>query len=117
MWILTQNGKRILSTEGRTEINVAGPAVGKTDFVIMLNRRTDGKPFALGFYRTLDHAMAILEDILMVQENFYYCQGGADLISGGFQPGYMAIPPKIYKMPPDNEMEIKQEIQKREIAL
>ena len=50
MWILTQNGKRILSTEGLDEITVADPAEGKTDFAIMLRRRTDGKPFALGFY-------------------------------------------------------------------
>ena len=50
MWILTQNGKRILSTEGLDEIAVADPAEGKTDFAVMLRRRTDGKPFALGFY-------------------------------------------------------------------
>ena len=35
MWILTQNGKRILSTEGLDEIAVADPAEGKTDFAVI----------------------------------------------------------------------------------
>lgn len=48
MWILTQNGERILSTEAMDEIRVSDPAVGKTDYAVMLNRRIDGKPFCPG---------------------------------------------------------------------
>lgn len=51
MWILTQNGEKILSTEAMDEIRVSDPVAGKTDYAVMLNRRIDGKPFALGFYR------------------------------------------------------------------
>lgn len=110
MWVITQNRKRILSTEGMDEINVADPAEGRTDFAIMLHRRMDGKPFALGFYRKRDNAITVLSDILKAQGQFYSCQGGTDLISGGFQPGYVAIPPKIFEMPLDTEMVFKREI-------
>lgn len=110
MWILTQNGKRILSTDGMDEINVADPAEGRTDFAVMLHRRMDGKPFALGFYRKKDNAITVLSDILKAQAVYYSCKGGTDLASGGFQPGYVAIPPKTFEMPPDTEEAFKREI-------
>lgn len=110
MWILTQNGKRILSTDGMDEMNVADPAEGRMDFAVMLHRRTDGKPFALGFYRKKENAITVLNDILKTQSRFYSCQGGIDLMSGGFQPGYVAIPPKTFEMPPDTEGAFKREI-------
>lgn len=100
MWILTQNGKRILSTEGMDEINVANPAEGRTDFAVMLHRRMDGKSFALGFYHKRDNAITILNDILKVQGKFYSCQGE-------FQAGYVAVPPKIFEMPLDMACEIR----------
>ncbi len=101
MWILTQNGERILSTEALDEIRVAEPAPGKSDYAVMLRRRTDGKPFALGFYAKRERAAMVLKEILKAQSHFYSCQGGVNLVSGGFQPGYVAIPPKAYEMPPD----------------
>lgn len=110
MWILTQNGKRILSTDGMDEINVADPADGRTDFAVMLHRRMDRKPFALGFYRKKDNAKTVLSDIMKAQSKFYSCQGGNDLTTGGFQPGYVAIPPKTFEMPPDIEDVSKREI-------
>lgn len=110
MWILTQNGKRILTTDGMDEINVADPAEGRTDFAVMLHRRMDGKPFALGFYKKRENAMFVLTQIMKVQTHFFSCQGGADLISGGFQPGYVVIPPKTFDMPQDMEASFKHDI-------
>lgn len=110
MWILTQNGKRILSTEGLDEIAVGEPAEGKTDYAVMLRRRTDGKPFALGFYAKRERAAMVLKEILKAQSHFYSCQGGVDLVSGSFQPGYVAIPPKVYEMPPDADEAFVREV-------
>ena len=51
MWILTQNKERLLTTESMDEIRVAPPAPGRMDYVLLLNRKTDRKEHALGFYR------------------------------------------------------------------
>lgn len=92
MWILTQNEKRILSTEGMEEINVAKPADGKSDFAVMIRKRVDGKSFALGFYQKENRAIAIVKEIMDTQA--YYIRGGG-------QSENIIIPPKAYKMPAD----------------
>lgn len=102
MWILTQNEKRIISTEGMEEINVADPMEGKTDYAVMIRKRTDGKFSALGFYRDKARAISILKEIMEKQASFYSCKGGPDMVTGGFQPSYIAIPPKVFKMPSDS---------------
>ena len=51
MWILTQNKERLLTTESMDEIRIAAPGTGRTDYVLLLNRKTDRKELALGFYR------------------------------------------------------------------
>lgn len=101
MWILTQNGERILNTEGMDEIRVSDPAAGKTDYVVMINRRTDGKPFALGFYKRKERAAAVLLEIIREQGRYIKCEGGIDIASGRYQQAFTVIPPKTYIMPPD----------------
>lgn len=101
MWILTQNGERILSTEAMDEIRVSDPAVGKTDYAVMLNRRIDGKPFALGFYHRKESAVSVLREILQEQGKYITCEGGIDVMSGRYQQAFTVVPPKTYTMPPD----------------
>ena len=48
MWILTQNKERLLTTESMDEIRIAAPGTGRTDYVLLLNRKTDRKELALG---------------------------------------------------------------------
>lgn len=103
MWILTQNGERILSTEAMDEIRVSDPMVGKTDYAVMLKRRIDGKPFALGFYHRKERAVSILREILREQGKYISCEGGTDMVTGRHQQAFVTIPPKTYMMPPDQE--------------
>ena len=110
MWILTQNGKRILSTEGVDEINVSEPAEGKTDYAVMIRRKTDGRSFALGFYQKRDRAAEVLKQIFRTQAEYISCKGGPDLVTGGFQPGFVVIPPKAYQMPPDEDIAFAKEL-------
>lgn len=104
MWILTQNGKRILSTEGMDEINVSDPAVGKTDYAVMLRRKTDGKGFALGFYRKQERAADVLKQILSIQSDFIICGEKSDLVNGVIQQGHVVVAPKTYQMPEDTKI-------------
>lgn len=101
MWILTQNGKRILSTEGMDEINVSDPAEGKTDYAVMIRRKTDGRSFALGFYQRKERAAHVLKQIFKIQSDFILCDGKSDPATGVFQSGYVVVPPKTYQMPAD----------------
>lgn len=101
MWILTQNGERILSTEAMDEIKVSDPAVGKTDYAVMLNRRIDGKPFALGFYHQKERAVSVLREIFQEQAKYITCEGEMDMVSGRRQKTFVSVPPKTYAMPPD----------------
>ena len=107
MWILTQNGKRILSTEGLDEIAVADPAEGKTDFAVMLRRRTDGKPFALGFYAKKERAADVLKEIFEVQSEFYPLK---NVDEAGTNLTNIIVPPKVYEMPPDKDLAFAREI-------
>lgn len=91
MWILTQNEKRILNTEGMEEINVANPAEGKSDFAVMIRKRSDGKSFALGFYKKESYAITVLNEIMNTQSHYI----------SGTQPESIVIPPKTYRMPAD----------------
>lgn len=106
MWILTQNRERILSTEGMNEIRVSDPASDKTDYAIMLYRKIDGRPFALGFYRRKERAKDILEEIIREQGKFII-QGNASLASSPLlektyrQPAVI-VPPKTFVMPKDD---------------
>lgn len=102
MWILTQTKERILSTESLDEIRIADPSPGKTDFAIMMNRRTDGKGFALGFYRKKERAISILQEIIQTQGSWYKCDEGKDLATGHYQHSFGLIPPKTYIMPVDD---------------
>lgn len=97
MWILTQNGTRILSTEGMDEIYVSAPIEGKTDHAVMLFKKRDGKPFALGFYCDKKRAVRALEEIFAAQAYFAPYQEN------------IVIPPKVYRMPPDDEMAFTRE--------
>lgn len=111
MWIMTQNSNRILSTEGLDEIYVSAPAEGKTDYAVMLRKKTDGKPFALGFYQKRERAKEVLKEIYRIQEKHIYFKGGADANTGNFQPAFVAVPPKVFNMPQDDEiflMEIRE---------
>lgn len=101
MWILTQNGKRILSTEGLEEINVANPFPGsdKTDYAIMIKRKTDGKAFALGFYKYLETAVEIVENIFSEQAEFIV--DGTREPDGEKKINSIVIPPKTFRMPAD----------------
>lgn len=101
MWILTQNGERILSTESLDEIRVADPAPGRSDYAVMINRRTDGKGFALGFYRKKEKAITVLQEIIKTQGSWYKCEGGSSPITGYYQQAFALIPPKTYTMPTD----------------
>ena len=100
MWILTQNGKRILGTEGLDEIMVSDPAEGKSDYAIMLRRRMDGKPFALGFYSKRERAVEILKEIFNAQAEYFpqKCDGNP-----GGKSGNIFVPPKVYEMPVDSD--------------
>lgn len=102
MWILTQNRERILSTEALDEIRVAEPAPGKSDFAIMMNRKTDRRGFALGFYHRKENAIAILQDILKTQGSWYRCDGESGPMSGHNSQPFGFIPPKTYTMPADD---------------
>lgn len=108
MWILTQNGKRILSTEGLEEINVANPFPGngeKTDYAVMIKRKTDGKAFALGFYKYLETAVEIVENIFSTQAD--YITDGNIEPDGEKKINNIVIPPKTFRMPADtNEVGI-----------
>ena len=95
MWILTQNKERLLTTESMDEIRVAPPAPGRMDYVLLLNRKTDRKEHALGFYRRKERAKEVL------QSEYISCEGGTSLITGRHQPAFVAIPPKTYVMPLD----------------
>lgn len=101
MWILTQNGDRILSTEALEEIRVADPLPGKTDFVVMIKRRIDGREFALGFYRLRTRAVSILKDIIEEQAAWMKVDGVSDIKTGAGRPPYAIIPPKTFIMPAD----------------
>lgn len=101
MWILTQNGDRILTTEALDEIRVADPLPGKTDYVIMMKRRIDGKEFALGFYALRRKAVSILKEIIEEQANWMKTDGKSDVKTGIYQPPFAIIPPKTYMMPAD----------------
>lgn len=101
MWILTQNGDRILSTEALDEIRVAEPHPGKTDYVIMMKRRIDGKEFALGFYRWRGKAISILKEIIDEQASWMKVEGKPDIKTGIYNPPYAIIPPKTFVMPAD----------------
>lgn len=101
MWILTQNRERILNTEAMDEIRIADPAPGKTDYAVMLKRRTDGKEFALGFYHRKDKASSVLRAIIKEQGKYISCEGGQDIVSGRCQQAFVVIPPKTYTMPED----------------
>ena len=101
MWILTQNGDRILSTETLDEIRVADPLPGKTDYVVMIKRRIDGKEFALGFYRMRVRAVSILKEIIEKQAAWMKVEGVPDLKTGTCHPTYAVIPPKTFLMPAD----------------
>ena len=94
MWILTQNKERLLTTESMDEIRVAPPAPGRMDYVLLLNRKTDRKEHALGFYRRKERAKEVLQDILEKQSEYISCEGGTSLITGRHQPAFVAIPPK-----------------------
>lgn len=96
MWILVQSGERILSTEAFDEIKVTSPAPGKTDHAIILNRRIDGKGFALGFYRKKEKAVEILREIIDKQS--FWISGGTDQ---KYQTTTAIVPPKTYIMPAD----------------
>ena len=76
MWILTQNKERLLTTESMDEIRIAAPGTGRTDFVLLLNRKTDRKELALGFYRRKERAKEVLQAILKEQSNYISCTGG-----------------------------------------
>lgn len=104
MWIFTQNRERILSTDSLDEIRVSDPAPGKTDFAIIMNRRVDGKAFALGFYRKKDTAKRVLAAIIREQAKYITCPGERDVVTGRHHPAYVAVPPKTYEMPQDNEL-------------
>lgn len=104
MWILTQNGERILTTEAMDEIRVADPAPGKSDYAVMLNRRIDGKGFALGFYHRKDKASSVLCEIINEQAKYISCEGGQNLVTGHCQQAFVVVPPKTYKMPQDEYM-------------
>lgn len=104
MWILTQNRERILSTEALDEIRVADPVPGKTDYAIMMNRRTDGKGFALGFYRRKQYAMGVLKAIIDTQGTWFGNEGGKDPISGIVRPPVAIVPPKTFTMPQDERL-------------
>lgn len=101
MWILTQN--RLLTTELMDEIRIgaAAPGTGRPDYVLLLNRKTDRKELALGFYRRKERAKEVLQAILKEQSNYISCTGGTDLVTGRHQPAFVAIPPKTYVMPED----------------
>lgn len=99
MWIMTQNRKRIISTEGLDEIYIADPFDGKTDYAVLIHRKTDGKPIALGFYSKLERGKEVLYELMKVQKQFFSFRGGEEVISGGVQPGYVVVPPKVYEMP------------------
>ncbi len=101
MWILTQNGKRILSTEGMDEIYVSDPAEGKTDYAVMIFRKKDGKPFALGFYNEKKRAVIVLEEIFEAQA-YYINQDEHDPLAVTYS-GNITVPPKAYRMPPDDK--------------
>ena len=101
MWILTQNKERLLTTESMDEIRIAAPGTGRTDYVLLLNRKTDRKELALGFYRRKERAKEVLQAILKEQSNSISCTGGTDLVTGRHQPAFVAIPPKTYVMPED----------------
>lgn len=103
MWILTQNGERILSTEALDEIKVADPAQGKSDYAVIMSRRIDGKSFALGFYNKKDRAVSTVEGIIREQGAWLHCDGSQKLNAGGFQPSFAVVPPKTYIMPPDKD--------------
>ena len=89
------------------EIAVADPAEGKTDFAVMLRRRTDGKPFALGFYAKKERAADVLKEIFEVQSEFYPLK---NVDEAGVKLTNIIVPPKVYKMPPDKEMAFVREI-------
>ena len=91
MWILTQNKERLLTTESMDEIRIAAPGTGRTDYVLLLNRKTDRK----------ERAKEVLQAILKEQSNYISCTGGTDLVTGRHQPAFVAIPPKTYVMPED----------------
>lgn len=100
MWILTQNKKRILSTEGMEDISVALPAEGRTDHAVVMRRRNDGKPFALGFYNKKELAEKILKEIFRVQAEYRLVE--FDTPSGD-KVTNMLVAPKVYEMPKDRE--------------
>lgn len=95
MWILTQNKERLLTTE-----SICSPGY-RPDYVLLLNRKTDRKELALGFYRRKERAKEVLQAILKEQSNYISCTGGTDLVTGRHQPAFVAIPPKTYVMPKD----------------
>ena len=78
MWILTQNKERLLTTESMDEIRVAPPAPGRMDYVLLLNRKTDRKEHALGFYRRKERAKEVLQDILEKQSEYISCEDEPD---------------------------------------
>lgn len=102
MWILTQNGDRILSTEGLVEIRISEPFPGKTDFAVMIKRKMDGKEFALGFYKFKCRAMEILKEIIKEQSVWMQGEGTQDTKNID-RPIYAFVPPKTYVMPKDDE--------------
>lgn len=104
MWILAQNGEEIVSTEAMDEIRVtraSGPAVGKKGYAVTLNRRIDGKFFALGFYRQKEQAVSVLREIFQEQGKYITCEGGTDIASGRYQQAFAVVPSKTYIMPMD----------------
>lgn len=100
MWILTQNKKRILSTEGMEEISVSLPAEGRTDYAVVLRRRNNGKPFALGFYNKKELAEKILKEIFIVQAEHRLVD--FEIPNRG-KITNMLVAPKVYEMPKDIE--------------
>ena len=99
MWILTQNGERILSTDSLDEITVSDPVPGKTDYVIMMKRRIDGKGFALGFYMKRERAKSVLREIIKEQAQWMKVEGAPDSKTRAYYPSYAVIPPKTFMMP------------------
>lgn len=96
MWILTQNGKRILGTEGLEEIRVGDPKQNSNDYAIMMKRRRDGQEFSLGFYASKARAVEILKEIFIAQSNY--------MMIGGSEQTVVYTPPKTFNMPKYNEV-------------
>lgn len=71
------------------------------------NIRPDEAPILMATYSSRRKAEKVLEDMTKMYGSYISCNGGSGILQGsGYQQAFCFTPPKIFRFPADDEVEV-----------